>query len=67
MRQSVACGEGAGFEGADAPVLLHHGGEEEGIDEGGIGETIFAQAGGVDLHVHDFADELGVRTEIDRL
>lgn len=60
MREGVACGEGASLKLADSPIFLDERREKQRIDECGIGEAVFTHAGGVDLHVHDLADELGV-------
>ena len=59
-REGVACGEGASLKLADSPIFLDERREKQRIDECGIGEAIFTHTGGVDLHVHDLADELGV-------
>lgn len=60
MGEGVACGEGPSLKLADSPVFLYERREKQRIDERGIGEAVFTHTGGVDFHVHDLADELGV-------
>ena len=60
MREGVPRREGTRLKLADSPVFLYERREKQRIDDRGIGQPVFAHAGGINLYVHDLADELGV-------
>ena len=58
--QRLACGERLGDEAAHGVIGAGTGREDDGVDLVDVGQPIGVEATAVDLHVHDFTDELGL-------